>query len=281
MQARLLRTLEEKVVVPVGAVNAIVVNVRVIAATNRDLREDVLVGRFRRDLYYRLNMIELKAIPLKARSEDIALLARHFIAAYCLENDLPETTLDAAAERILRDYDWPGNVRELKNVMERVLLANQGNVLKVLTHKSCSLLRSLLNGPSESRSAAGLMPGETSFGNGRSSRQRLAEAVSTFGKVRSDGDKNGNGEPWLQLKDLEPDSGLKRTAKSRWPGVRSRVHSPIVVDPCETGYASSETRTLLTITWASPTDCNFVATHSNFCSNRFAIATQVLMGARR
>lgn len=140
MQAQLLRVLEDKTIVPVGAVNAIPVDVRVIAATNRDLLEEIRFGGFRRDLYHRLNMIELKTTGLKERPVDIEILARHFIAASCRENDLPETILDSDAVKALSDYDWPGNVRELRNVIERVMLANSG---KELTRKSFALLQSL------------------------------------------------------------------------------------------------------------------------------------------
>jgi DNA-binding NtrC family response regulator len=194
MQTRLLRVLEEKSLVPVGAVHAIPIDVRVIAATNRDLREDVRAGRFRRDLYHRVNMIELKTIPLKDRPQDIGLLARHFVAASCLENGVSETIVGAAADRMLRDYDWPGNVRELKNVMERVLLVNDS---AILTPKSLALLLSLATNHSEPQSTAGLMPGDTAFDNGRSRQQVVDDAASARERRPKFGDA------WLRLDDLE------------------------------------------------------------------------------
>jgi DNA-binding NtrC family response regulator len=133
LQATLLRVLEEKAVVPVGAAKPISVDVRIIAATNRDLREDVDAGRFRKDLYYRLNIVELRTCPLKDRPEDIAPLAHHLAAEFCRENGLPATTICTAALGVLRDYNWPGNIRELRNVLERALLFNEGDVL---THTS-------------------------------------------------------------------------------------------------------------------------------------------------
>ena len=137
LQAKLLRALEEKAVVPVGSAEPIPVDARIIAATNRELDEDVRAGRFRKDLYYRLNVVELKTAPLKDRSEDIEPLAAYFLAALCREEGLPVTRLGAVALAVLRSHDWPGNVRELRNVLERALLFNEGDVL---TGESLSLL---------------------------------------------------------------------------------------------------------------------------------------------
>ncbi len=129
LQAKLLRALEEKAVVPVGSTQPIPVDVRIIAATNRRLHEDVRAGRFRRDLYYRLNVVELKTAPLKDRPEDVEPLARHFVAALCREDGLPLATIQPAALDVLRGYPWPGNVRELRNVLERARLFSEGDVL--------------------------------------------------------------------------------------------------------------------------------------------------------
>jgi DNA-binding NtrC family response regulator len=135
-QAKLLRVIQEKEFVPLGGVETIKVDVRIVAATNLDLRKHVEEGKFREDLYYRLNVIQIDLPPLRDRREDIPLLVEHFFTKYCREND---KFLDAdgnsrlrfapEAMRMLMDYQWPGNVRELENVVERaVVLATDTTV---------------------------------------------------------------------------------------------------------------------------------------------------------
>ena len=119
MQAKILRVLQDRRFMHLGGTEEIQVDVRIIAATNVDLQEAVREGRFREDLFYRLNVICLELPPLRARRQDIPLLAAHFLKLYADENDVPVPTLDAEAMRILMDYEWPGNVRELENAMER------------------------------------------------------------------------------------------------------------------------------------------------------------------
>jgi DNA-binding NtrC family response regulator len=124
MQAKILRVLQDRRFMHLGGTEEIQVDVRIIAATNVNLQEAVRAGRFREDLYYRLNVICLELPPLRLRRQDIPLLAAHFLKLYANENDVPVPTLDAEAMRILMDYEWPGNVRELENAMERgVVLA--------------------------------------------------------------------------------------------------------------------------------------------------------------
>jgi DNA-binding NtrC family response regulator len=124
MQAKILRVLQDRRFMHLGGTQEIQVDVRIIAATNVDLHEAVREGRFREDLFYRLNVICLELPPLRARRQDIPLLAAHFLKLYADENDVPTPTLAAEAMRILMDYEWPGNVRELENAMERgVVLA--------------------------------------------------------------------------------------------------------------------------------------------------------------
>ena len=120
LQVKLLRALQERKVKPVGATEEIEVDVRVIAATNRDLEAEVARGAFRADLYYRLNVIELRLPPLRQRREDIPLLAEHFLRRFGAEHG---RTLAAVAEamRRLESYDFPGNVRELENIIERAV----------------------------------------------------------------------------------------------------------------------------------------------------------------
>jgi DNA-binding NtrC family response regulator len=119
MQAKILRVLQDRRFMHLGGTEEIQVDVRIIAATNVDLQAAVREGRFREDLYYRLNVICLELPPLRARRQDIPLLASHFLKFYADENDVPVPTLAPDAMRILMDYEWPGNVRELENAIER------------------------------------------------------------------------------------------------------------------------------------------------------------------
>src|SRR5580704_5419751 len=124
MQAKILRVLQDRRFMHLGGTSEIQVDVRIIAATNVDLHQAVREGRFREDLFYRLNVICLELPPLRARRQDIPLLAAHFLKFYADENDVPVPMLAQEAMRILMDYEWPGNVRELENAMERgVVLA--------------------------------------------------------------------------------------------------------------------------------------------------------------
>ncbi len=126
LQPRLLRVLQERTVDVVGGDEPVPVDVRVIAATNRDLAKLVDEGRFRLDLFYRLNVIVLHIPPLRERSEDILPLAEHFLRSYAPDRSF---ILDAAAKRRLTEYRWPGNVRELENICQRIaLLADGGTV---------------------------------------------------------------------------------------------------------------------------------------------------------
>ena len=129
-QAKLLRVIQEKEFMPVGSAEIVRVDVRVVAATNTDLRKLVEEGKFREDLYYRLNVINIALPPLRDRKGDIPPLANHFFTKYCKENDKPFLVqFDAEAMQLLMEYNWPGNVRELENVVERaVVLASDSSV---------------------------------------------------------------------------------------------------------------------------------------------------------
>ncbi len=129
LQPKLLRALQEGKVSRVGASAEIAVDVRVVAATNRDLLAEIAAGRFRQDLYYRLNVVPLALPPLRERREDIALLAEHFAARAARRHGLAQARFPAAVRKALIEYAWPGNVRELANVVERLtLLADAGEV---------------------------------------------------------------------------------------------------------------------------------------------------------
>lgn len=122
VQAKLLRVIQEKEFLPLGAVQSVQVDVRIIAATNIDLRELVGRGEFRDDLYYRLNVINISLPPLRERREDVPLLVEHFVEKYATENAKDIRGVTPEALSILIDYAWPGNVRELENVIERAVV---------------------------------------------------------------------------------------------------------------------------------------------------------------
>ncbi len=128
-QAKILRVLQDRRFMHLGGIQEIQVDVRIIAATNIDLRTEVREGRFREDLFYRLNVITVDLPPLRARREDIPLLTQHFLDFYARENDLAPRKLSADALRALVDYEWPGNVRELENAIERGVVLSSGPII--------------------------------------------------------------------------------------------------------------------------------------------------------
>jgi two-component system nitrogen regulation response regulator NtrX len=130
-QAKVLRALQEQVVEPVGGTSSVKVDVRVIAATNKDLPSEIRAGHFREDLYFRLNVIPIFVPPLRDRDSDIPLLAEHFMAEFAREYGRRPKKLDAGAATGLRSYRWPGNVRELRNVIERLMIMVPGDTITV------------------------------------------------------------------------------------------------------------------------------------------------------
>jgi DNA-binding NtrC family response regulator len=157
MQAKILRVLQDRRFMHLGGTQEIQVDVRIVAATNVDLHQAVKEGRFREDLFYRLNVICLELPPLRARRQDIPLLAAHFLKFYADENGVPVPTLAPEAMRILMDYEWPGNVRELENAMER------GVVLATTRTITPDLLPSSLTGNSYSASLLDHRPDASLF----------------------------------------------------------------------------------------------------------------------
>ncbi len=131
MQAKLLRVLEEGEVERVGGDKRLRVDVRVLAATNRDLRADIDAGRFREDLYHRLNVVAIHITPLRERSEDVPVLARHFVDTLSQHAGLRAIDLDEPLIRRLQNHTWPGNVRELRNTVERLLIFSRGRAVSV------------------------------------------------------------------------------------------------------------------------------------------------------
>ncbi|QCC85431.1 sigma-54-dependent Fis family transcriptional regulator [Desulfovibrio desulfuricans] len=141
LQVKILRVLQEKEIERVGGTGSKKVDVRIVAATNRDLEVEVAAGRFREDLYYRLNVIPLHLPPLRQRGNDVLLLARYFLNHFCVKKNRVPLVLDETTRRILAAYAWPGNVRELENFMERLSILVDGDTVcmedlppKILDH---------------------------------------------------------------------------------------------------------------------------------------------------
>lgn len=161
LQARVLRVLEEREVMRLGDDRVIPVDVRVIAATHRDLKTMVKEQAFREDLYYRINVLNLRLPPLRERGEDVVLLAEHFLKEFCRGLNRPAARLSPEACRELLLYPWPGNVRELRNVMERLALRHRGGTL----------------GPREVRLALEREPEEEGFTGDEVSQERAARGA--------------------------------------------------------------------------------------------------------
>ncbi|MCG6910925.1 MAG: sigma-54 dependent transcriptional regulator [Deltaproteobacteria bacterium] len=129
MQVKLLRAVQEKAFKSVGGTRDISVDIRIITATNRNLTQEVIEGRFREDLFYRLNVIEIKVPPLRERKQDIKLLAQHFLDKYSEEMGKQVTKISSYAVELLKKYDFPGNIRELENLLERSVALTNTNIL--------------------------------------------------------------------------------------------------------------------------------------------------------
>ncbi len=157
MQAKILRVLQDRRFMHLGGTQEIQVDVRIVAATNVNLQQAVKDGRFREDLFYRLNVISLELPPLRQRREDVPLLAQHFLRFYANENSTEAPSLSPEALRVLMDYEWPGNVRELENAMER------GVVLATTRTITPDLLPSQLTGTTYSASVLDHRPDASLF----------------------------------------------------------------------------------------------------------------------
>ncbi|MEJ2364236.1 MAG: sigma 54-interacting transcriptional regulator [Deltaproteobacteria bacterium] len=129
MQAKLLRVIQDREIQRVGSDFTLKVDVRILAATNRDLQEDVSAGKFREDLYYRLNVVTLRVPPLRERVEDVPLLAQHFLETYARKNKKRIKGFTPLAMDMFLKYDWPGNVRELENAVERAVILGLGDYI--------------------------------------------------------------------------------------------------------------------------------------------------------
>lgn len=127
LQVKLLRVLQERKVDPVGSTRSVDVDVRVVAATNKDLAEEVKAGRFREDLFYRLQVVPVSLPPLRERDGDIAVLAKHFLKRHSMELNRPDLSFSEESLAALSSYTWPGNIRELENLVERMAILSEGD----------------------------------------------------------------------------------------------------------------------------------------------------------
>ncbi len=153
IQVKLLRVLEDRRITPVGDTKPIDVDVRLIAATNSDLEDDVKNGRFRADLFYRLNVIPIHVPALRERIEDIPLLVSAFVERFCRKSKMSAKRIASDVLRVLSQYHWPGNVRELENIIERAVLLNKGEVLEL-----ADFPEKLLTTPSDTPASATAIP---------------------------------------------------------------------------------------------------------------------------
>jgi two-component system response regulator PilR (NtrC family) len=129
IQVKLLRAVQEKTVRPVGGTEDVPVDIRIISATNKNLEQEVIQGRFREDLFYRLNVIEIKVPPLRERKSDLRALAQHFLEKYSREMGKEISKLSAYALDMMQRYDFPGNIRELENLLERSVALSTTNII--------------------------------------------------------------------------------------------------------------------------------------------------------
>ena len=141
LQSKLLRVLQEQEFERIGGINTIKVNVRIICCTNQNLQQLIQAKRFRSDLYYRINTVELKIPPLRNRKKDIAELTDYFIQKYNAEHDTHVISIDTDVLQLFQTYDWPGNVRELEHIVERLCTINNN---RTITMKSCGFLQDLV-----------------------------------------------------------------------------------------------------------------------------------------
>jgi len=224
MQASLLRVLQERSVIPVGGVHSIPVDVRVIAATNRDLPKEVDRGNFREDLYYRLNVGVVRSMSLAERPDDIEVLASHFLLEMADQTGIPRKHLSPEAMDVLEAYHWPGNVRQLRNVLERAVVCTAEEVID-----GDVILRMLDVGfmPEENSSSNCAMEDSAGISVGHCSGKAIREARRRCPGCATDPTR------WLRLDDLDryhilqtlEQSHYNQTIAAEMLGITARVLS--------------------------------------------------------
>ena len=232
-QANLLRALQERAVVPVGDTRPHPVDVRLIAATNRDLEEMVNSGSFREDLYYRLNVVVLHTQALRERPEDLEVLASHFLTKLASENALPYKRLSNEALQRLRSLDWPGNVRQFQNVLERAVVLTDGDTIG-------SHAISLILDGGDTRSVRTNDSSPVSAPAPQTAEQLVRDAAKTESA-------NSNEDHWVRLDNLEryhirqtlQYAYFNQTEAARLLGISRRVLAGKMKN---LGLASSRTR---------------------------------------
>jgi len=223
-QADLLRVLQNKTVTPLGSYETVPVDVRVVAATNRDLTCEVDEGRFRQDLYYRLNVISIETMALKQRPDDIEVLVEHFLQQLVIEHGLDRKWFSGEAMNFLTQHDWPGNVRELQNVVDRAAVASTGELIGL--EALAPALQSQSPGTGSAASTIAVDPTPTLYGADATPKERVAAAERACAA-----DEESNEPNWLKLAALERyhiEQTLRATnnnqsAAARYLGVTRRV----------------------------------------------------------
>ncbi|MCX8048486.1 MAG: sigma-54 dependent transcriptional regulator [Methylohalobius sp.] len=155
LQVKLLRAIQEKTIRPIGAEQEIPVDVRILSATHKDLKKLVAEGKFRQDLFYRINVIELEIPPLRQRLEDVPLLVERFLAQLAQENSLQRLTLSQRALEALCRYEFPGNVRELENILERAVALCEGEVIDIDDLDLANVTKTQFSGPAQEETTKG------------------------------------------------------------------------------------------------------------------------------
>lgn len=220
-QVKLLRALETKEFMKIGAETVTRVDVRIIAATNKDLQKEVDAKRFREDLYFRLKAVTLTIPPLRKRRADIEELTKYFIKSYCESNKIPVPEINSQALEILKNYNWPGNIRELKNTVETALALNPG---KTLTEEMFSELTSEYVDFEEQRNLPVFLRKSSEDADRELMYRALFELKKDIMELKdlivhqyhsNLQNSNGDGEEILSIKDLEKDAIIKALDKTK------------------------------------------------------------------
>jgi DNA-binding NtrC family response regulator len=214
LQAKLLRVLQQRAVVPVGSHQEIPVDVRVVAATNRDLSREVADRRFREDLFYRLNVVCISTLPLKERLEDVPVLASRFLAELSVRHGMPACSLSPEAVELLQQHSWPGNVRELENVLERAVLFNSGEIIE--PEMLGGLMGAISKPVASAIVPAPVVPAAVDSASqlDQAARQGIVSSTGIAGVYRVEPNRSaapsemaiargGVGSPWMTLADVE------------------------------------------------------------------------------